>query len=318
MSPESLWHGLLQPMLRLVGGLCVGLLVAHLLESLHWTRPLARLSAPLARAAHLRPTVGVAFALAFVSPSGANALLSHSAATGGLRRGELILANVFNSLPAYFVHMPTIFLLVWPVLGMPTLTYVGLTLCAAAGRTLLIVLIARAVLPAPLKSEYENTDAIDTPDVHARVALRRAWQRFVRRVPRLIYYTVPIYVGMYALQQYGFFQAAERWLASHAFLGAWLKPQAMGIVVLHLAAELGAALAAAGSVLHTGALDSRDVVLALLVGNILSTPMRAVRHQLPSYVGFFQPQTALLLVCSNQGLRACSMIAVTIVYALLT
>ena len=103
-------------------------------------------------------------------------------------------------------------------------------------------------------------------------------------------------------------------MANHAGWLSFLKPQAMSIVVLHLAAELGAALSAAGSVLNTGGLDSRDVVLALLVGNILATPMRAIRHQLPSYSGFFRPALALKLVLTNQGLRALSLALVTWLY----
>lgn len=87
----------------------------------------------------------------------------------------------------------------------------------------------------------------------------------------------------------------------------------MGIIVLHLAAELGAALGA-GSVLQAGGLSPRDMVLALMVGNILSTPMRAIRHQFPSYSGFFRPALALRLILANQGLRAASMTVVTIVY----
>ena len=78
--------------------------------------------------------------------------------------------------------------------------------------------------------------------------------------------------------------------------------------------ELGAALGAAGSVLQTGGLEARDVVLALMVGNILSTPMRAIRHQLPAYAGFYRPALALRLILANQGLRAVSMAVVTLLY----
>ena len=88
----------------------------------------------------------------------------------------------------------------------------------------------------------------------------------------------------------------------------------MGIIVLHLAAELGAALSAAGSVLVNGGLSAEEVILALLVGNILSTPMRALRHQLPAYAGFFRPAMALKLIVANQGLRALSMIVITALY----
>ena len=118
LTLATLWHSLGWPLLRLLLGLAVGLLVANLLEALRWTRHLAKLAAPLARAAHLRDVAGASFSLAFVSPAAANGLLSDSHNLGELSNNELMLANLFNSLPAYLVHTPTIFLLTWPVLGM--------------------------------------------------------------------------------------------------------------------------------------------------------------------------------------------------------
>lgn len=310
---NHLWTALFQPMLRLLLGLALGLLIANILECLNWMRHLARVAGPLARAAHLRPAAAAAFSAAFFSPAAANALLAESHNKGEMSSNELLLANLFNSLPAYLVHAPSIFLLTWPVMGAPALVYVGLTLLAAACRTLLTLLAARMVLPPPPADRTERLPEEQAPP-HWRTALRKAWSRFQRRVPRLACFTVPVYVLMYILQQYGFFHAMERWLAANVAWLAFLKPQAMGIVALHLAAELGAALSAAGSVLHTGGLSPRDVVLALLVGNILSTPMRAMRHQLPSYAGFFRPAQALRLILSNQGLRALSLAAVTVAY----
>jgi hypothetical protein len=93
-----------------------------------------------------------------------------------------------------------------------------------------------------------------------------------------------------------------------------VKPLVWGIVMLHLAAEFGAALGAAGGALAAGALTPQEIVLALMVGNILSTPMRAVRHQLPSYAGIYRPGTALRLVLANQALRAISMCVMTAFY----
>ena len=319
LSPDTLhslallWKGLLWPLLRLLLGLCAGLLLANLLEALRWTRHLARLATPLARAAHLRDVAGAAFSLAFVSPAAANGLLSESHQKGEIDGRELMLANLFNSFPAYLVHTPTIFLLTWPGLGWPAVVYVGLTLLAAVGRTGLTIAFSRRLLPAPPQGCLACTAAADG-ETGWRAAARKAWKRFRRRVPKLVCFTVPVYIIMYLLQRYGLFTAAEEWLAMHMEWLAFLKPQAMGIIVLHLAAELGAALGAAGSVLQTGGLEARDVVLALMVGNILSTPMRAIRHQLPAYAGFYRPALALRLILANQGLRAVSMAVVTLLY----
>lgn len=311
----SVWHALGLPLCRLLLGLALGLLVANTLEALRWTRHLARLAQPLARAAHLRPVAGAAFALAFVSPASANGLLSEAHEAGRLSRRELVLANIFNSLPAFLTHTPTIFFLTWPVLGSPAVLYVLLTLVAAILRTGGTVLVGRLFLPPSSAADGGEPEAAATG---WRAALNKAWKRFLRRLPKLVYFTVPVYVLMYCLQRYGYFAVAEDWLSRHMDWLSFLKPQAVGVIILHLAAELGAALGAAGSLLQTGGLDARDVVLALLVGNILSTPMRAVRHQLPSYAGFYRPALALRLILVNQGLRALSMALVAWGYYLLT
>ncbi|MBA4358605.1 MAG: hypothetical protein C0405_12865, partial [Desulfovibrio sp.] len=60
----------------------------------------------------------------------------------------------------------------------------------------------------------------------------------------------------------------------------------------------------------------KELVLALLVGNILSSPVRAVRHQFPYYAGIFKPGLALNLIISNQALRAASIALVTLGYVL--
>ena len=321
-DPTHLWNSLLWPLSRLVLGLAAGLLIANVLEALRWTHVLSRFCGPFARAAHMGQTASAAFALAFVSSASANGLLSKKYQNGDMTLRELMLANVFNSLPAYLLHMPTIFLLTWPVLGWPAVTYVGLILCAAVLRTLGAFAMGRLILPRP--------DAADAggpaTSLAARTPLKgsnespwtKAWKRFRRRVPRLVCFTVPVYLAMYALQQWGAFAAMEQWLAARTEWLAFLKPQAVGIIVLHMAVELGAALGAAGSVLATGALEARDVVLALLVGNILSTPIIAIRHQLPSYAGFYAPRLGLALVLVNQGVRTSILAFVALCYYFMT
>jgi hypothetical protein len=223
-----------------------------------------------------------------------------------------MFANLFNSFPNFLVHLPTLFLLTWPVLGPPAAWYAALCLLAAAARTFLTMLAARALLPPPAHAEPEPLR--EGPRASPREALQKAWARFRRRLPRLVYVTIPVYVLMYLLQKYGWFGVMQNWLAEHADWLSFLKPQALGIIVLHLAAEMGAALSAAGSVFNAGGLSASEVVLALLVGNIVSTPMRALRHQLPSYAGFFKPMLALELVLVNQALRAASMVCMAWLY----
>jgi hypothetical protein len=315
--PAALWETLCLPLLRLLAGLAAGLLLASVLECLNWARFLAGPSRPLARAAHLSESSRAAFALAFVSPAAANSLLADAHSSGQISGRELTLANLFNSLPACLVHTPSIFLLAWPVLGPPAVVYVGLTLLAAAARTGFTVILAAMTLTpekAPVKAISPRKPAFSGKNSSLRDVPVKALRRFARRLPRLALITVPVYVLMYVLQRLGLFDLLQEWLAAHmAWLG-FLKPEAMGVIALHLAAEFGAALGAAGFALQSGSLGSRDLVLALMVGNILSTPVRALRHQLPTYAGFFSPALALKLILANQGLRAASMAIAAILY----
>lgn len=312
----DIWQAIGWPMFRLLAGLSFGLLVANLLEALNWTSRLARFANPLARLAHFHPVSSAAFSMAFISPASANGLLSDALDAGKISRCELALANIFNSFPAYLVHLPSLFFLIWPVLGFPAVIYVGLSLLAALSRTLLTIIAGHLLLPSKAACESENPSR-QAKNIDWRLALRKAWARFLKRLPKMLCFTIPIYILMYILQRAGFFAYSQEWLGAHIAFLSFLKPEMMGIIIFHLAAELGAALGAAGSLLHEGALDSHEIIVALLVGNILSTPMRAIRHQFPAYSGFYRPSLALTLILLNQGLRALSMIAITIIYIFL-
>lgn len=316
MSPDLVhfWHGLLWPLSRLLVSLAVGLLVANLIEAFDWTRFLARLAAPLIRLGHMQDVVGASFSMAFFSGVTANSLLAEAAASGRLSDRELLLANLFNSLPTYFLHLPQVIFITVPFLGAwPAGVYVGLTFSAAMLRTVTIMLLGRWLLP-PLPEGCVVCHLREGTGPSWRAALAKAWQRFRRRIRTMVLFTVPIYVGFHYLTVWGVFAAMEHWLAGHVSGLAWLTPQAVSIIMFQIMAEFTAGLAAAGAMLGGGSLDAKQVVVALLVGNILSTPMRAFRHQFPYYAGIFKPRTAVRLIVHNQALRATSLCVVASLY----
>lgn len=231
---------------------------------------------------------------------------------------ELVVSNLFNSLPTYFLHMPTVFFIAAPFIGGVAFTYVGLTLIAAIIRTGTIVLWGRLTLPP----ETCNADVLNRLKEHEPGSLsdvlKKALKRLRKRLPRVIYITVPIYISFFFLRHYGVFNGFQNWLGEHLTFLSWLDPHIFGIIAFSLAAEFTAGLAAAGSLLNAGTLDPVAIVLALMAGNILSTPMRALRHQLPYYAGIFRGRMALKLIIYNQGLRMFSLLLVGCVYYALT
>lgn len=312
MDIGELWNSLFWPLLRLLASLSLGLLVANLIEALNWTRFMARLAAPLIRIGHMKDVVGASFSMGFFSGMAANTMLAEAYAEKRLTPRELVLANLFNSLPAYFLHLPNMFFITAPFLGSAAILYVGLTLFAAILRTVSILFVGRLLLP-PLPDGCVVCHLGDGR-VTLKEALKKSWTRFKRRIRTIALFTIPIYVAMYFLSAHGFFKYLETFVSEHLGFLSWLSPQAVSIVVFHMAAEFTAGLAAAGALLGAGDLDVKQVVMALLVGNVLSTPMRAFRHQFPYYAGIFKPAMAARLIVWNQALRAAAVIAVTVGY----
>jgi hypothetical protein len=73
-------------------------------------------------------------------------------------------------------------------------------------------------------------------------------------------------------------------------------------------------VAAAGALMDAGVITVKQTVIALLLGNILAFPIRALRHQLPRYMGIFSPQMGLQLLLSGQLFRIVSVILIGILY----
>jgi hypothetical protein len=87
------------------------------------------------------------------------------------------------------------------------------------------------------------------------------------------------------------------------------------VIVLQISGDFSAGAAAAGALLENDLISVKGIVLALVAGNLLSSPMRAFRHQLPVYAGIFKPGLALQLIMANQGLRVGSLAVLGVLYA---
>lgn len=313
---SELWTGLGWPLVRLLCFIALGLLVANFIEALNWTRKIAVLAKPLTRFGHLSSLTGASFSMAFFSGVAANTMLSEGYDQRTISKKELILANLFNSLPTYFLHLPTTFFITAPLIKGAAVVYVGLTFGAAILRTLCITLLAHFLLPPASSSLQSSAKPAERPTMGS--AVDKTLKRFKTRMKKIIRFTVPIYILFYFFNQIGLFDVLEGYMATHFTWLAWLSPQSMSIIVLHVAAEFSAGLAAAGAMLADGSMGTRDIILALLVGNVLSSPIRAVRHQFPYYAGIFKPALAAQLIFFSQSFRTVSIACMTIFYYFIT
>jgi len=345
LSWPVLWDGLFWPLLRLTFFISVALMVGILIESLRWTRYAAKLADPLARRARLKDISAASFTMAFFSGITANTMLADAHEKGELSDRELILSNLFNSLPTYFLHLPTIFFIASPFIGSAAYTYVGLTALASVLRTMGIVFAGKFLLPplpegclpcrlAEIEGETKPKVKITWQRLKRRPgpvvlivrrrlasnlgrALGVAWKRFIKRLPKILYVTCPIYTLFFVLKQLGMFAWIQSAMAGGVPLFTFLPPEALSIVAFHMAAEFTAGLAVASALIADTSLTQVQVILALMLGNVLSSPVRAFRHQFPYYAGIFRPRMAFKLILYNQLSRSLTIALVGTTYALI-
>lgn len=334
---HAAWPGLVRPLLHMLVTMGVGLAVGLAVEAFGWTPLLARLARPVTRWGRLPDDSGAAFATAFLSAAASNSLLMEAHTAGRLSPRELRLSYLLNSgLPVFLLHLPTTFFVVGPLARTAGIIYLTLNGVAALLRTALVLLLTRRAGPpekaggppsgqlsasprasashmsgSPMSgSHMSGPNAPVTLPERLRSALALVGTRFRRRIGRMALFTAPTYLAMYALHQAGVFDALRDLAAGGLGLGI-LPVEAAGVVVFSAAAEFSAGVAAAAALLDAGSLDTAQTALALVLGTIVATPIRALRHQLPSHTGIFTPRLGLVLLVQSQLFRVASLAAVT-------
>jgi hypothetical protein len=229
---------------------------------------------------------------------------------GKLSRRELTLGYLLNTgLPSFVLHLPTTFFILVPLTRQAGLIYLGLNLLAAVWRSTGVLAYSRVTFRAAATGQSQIEATGRTPTVK----FPAIWKKFKRRFARLIFYTMPIYILIFIAQQAGFFNYLRE--SAAVLVSFTLLPlESASVIIFSVAAEFSSGIAAAGALLSTGALTVPQTVAALLLGSIVATPIRALRHQLPTHVGIFSPKLGSQLLLTSQGLRVISLILVTIPY----
>ena len=305
---------LLWPLTRLMIFITVGLLIGQIIEAAGWIKTMAVLARPLFRFGRLGDHCSSAFTAAFFSGVTANAMLLDFFKDEHITRRQLFLSNFINQLPAFFLHLPTTFFIVIPLTGWAGALYFLITFLAVVLRTILLLLYGRVALP-PLGKETDKPgkDAIKRKKTSLSTIWSRIKSRLPRRIARIVVYVVPIYTVVFISNAMGLFQFMREALAGYVVTN-FMPMESLSVIILSFAAEFTSGFAAAGALLEAGVLTVKQTVVALLIGNILAFPVRALRHQLPRYIGIFSPGMGTQLLLLGQGFRIVSLILVGTIY----
>jgi hypothetical protein len=314
LNADRVMTRILWPLTRLMLFISIGLIAGQIIEATGWTKTLAFLARPLFRFSNLGNHCSAAFTTAFFSGVAANAMLLDFYKEGTITRSQLFVANFMNQLPAFFLHLPTTFFIVIPLTGWAGALYFLLTFAAVMLRTICLAFYGHFGL---LQNDVSADKSTENHRAGKPDKTEKLWQslkkKFPRRIKRIIVYVVPIYILIFILNDMGVFKMARQWLSGYV-VTTFIPMEALSVVILSFTAEFTSGFAAAGALLDAGILTVKQTAIALLIGNIIAFPVRALRHQLPHYIGIFSPKMGVQLLAMGQGLRITSIILVGVIY----
>jgi hypothetical protein len=317
LSASATADDLAWPLARILLLVGVGLIVGQVVEATGWTRHLARLAGPMFRFANLGSRCGAAFTTAFFSGVAANAMLVDTYREGNIGKGHLFLTNFVNHFPAFFLHLPTTLFIVLPLAGLAGGIYMGLVLSAVVLRTCCFLLVGRFFLSPPSEPEQREQGGASSPGKGLKDVAAQLRDRFPRRFLGIVQYVVPIYIFVYTLTKLGAFDALRQILSGTA-VGAVFPVESLSMVIIAFLADYTSGFATAGALLENGVLGLHQGALALLLGNVVAFPVRAMRHQLPRYLGIYTPGMGTQILLLGQLARVLSLLVMGGIYGLFT
>jgi len=310
-DPASLWKSIIWPLIRLTGFISIGLFVGQVIEGMGWTDKLAIFARPFMRWGHLSSRIGSAFTTAFFSGTASLSMLRSFHDKGTLSNKEMIVSVLLNTFPTYFLHLPTTFFILIPLIGKAGVIYLLLTFSAALLRLVVMIFYTHFSFPA-VTIDYEER-SLEKPEW--KKLLPDTVKKFQARLTRILMVVLPVYLIIALISDMGFFLWLRKLLAQGVG-SAFIPIEAMSVIIFSLVAEFTSGYAAAGAMLDAGTLTVFQVVIALLAGNIIAAPVRTLRHQMPYYMGIFTPGLGIRLMLASQGFRIGSLIIAGFVYVL--
>jgi hypothetical protein len=303
IPPSHLYVRLVRPLARLSLAIGAGLLLGIFIENANLSTRLGRVFSPFLRFGHLKEPSALALTTAFFSAVSASTILMNSYKDGFISRRELVISALILTFPAFFAHLPSLFFTITPLVGMLGIYYLVILFAGDVLRTSAYLIYGRLTLP-PYQPQ-----AVEPASRHA--TWKEIWQatteKFFTRLYTILVITIPVFVAVFLAQEGGLFTWLNGQL-SHFLKGTQIPVEAVSILIFSLAAEATGGFAAAGALLASHALSPAGILFTLILGTIISSPMRAIRHQMPFYLGVYTPKLGLNLMILSQLFRTLSLL----------
>jgi cobalamin biosynthesis Co2+ chelatase CbiK len=299
-----------------------GVFVGQLLEQLNLVRVFSLLARPLTTLGRLPEVTAPPFFFAFQSGAVANGMLVNLRDNGVLDARALFSSVFVVSSLSLFAHLPTYIVPLGMAFGWAaTGALFGVRLTAIALQLTAVLLTARFLArrsAAAARTAAAAPAAAPAPagSVPARTAVwPRVWRGSWRTVRRLLIYLLPTFV-------------LTAWIESSGFF-TWLTAQAPGLFrVGGLPAESAAVIGAqavnlyngailAATYVDAGAVTTRQAILILLAGTMLTAPIRTLKHSMSTYIAVLGVRPGVTMAVATQLSRSLFLLPCTVALALI-
>jgi len=106
--------------------------------------------------------------------------------------------------------------------------------------------------------------------------LKTIQYRLPVRIANIFTWVLPIYTLVFILNVNGVFNYLNQALSAYVTISL-MPVESLSIIILSFAAEFTSGFAAAGALMNAGVLSVKQTVIALLIGNVLAFPIRALQ-----------------------------------------
>ncbi len=292
----------------------IGILIGQVLEVAGWISVLSVLAWPLIRLGRLPKAAAPAFIMAFQSGAVANSMLVSYRDEGALNNRHLYTSVLVVSCISLFAHLPSFVVPLGFAFGwMATGALFGVRLAAIGLEVVLVLMVSswlsqrwnenRDSFNIPGRTVVEGGRSPARPAFASRDFWKRVWQRSRRTIRRLLLYVVPTFLAMALLEHLKVFEGLAIWLPG-VFKPAFLPPQAVAIIPAQAVNMYNGAIAAANFV-DAGSLTIKQAVTVILLGSVITAPIRTLRHALPTYLATLGARPGTVMAFSAQVLRVC-------------
>jgi hypothetical protein len=219
-----------------------------------------------------------------------------------------------------FAHLPTYVLPIGSLLGaQATMMLFGVRFAAIVVEIIVLLLVSNFLIRPGAEKAAAHGAGTAVPDIATPASnpskqkkfWPQVWSRSRRTLRRLMIYLIPTFAVMVSLEYFGFFG----WLKVQVpglFTFSFLPAQSVAIIPAQAASLYNGAVVAANFV-KEGAISTHQAVLIILIGSLVTAPVRTLKHALPTYVAILGPKRGLVLAVSAQVLRSIFLILFVVV-----